>query len=267
MDEKRPLLHKTILITRAKAQGEKFAKQIKEAGGVPIIAPLLKIVANDENIDSIKSIVTKLSDFDSIVFTSTNGVHFFKQYLDRYHIPFQLLNEFIIAAVGSKTRKEIEKFGVSVEIMPNEFVAEQLASEITSKLQKQSKVLIVRGNLARPVLIEHLCTEQFIVKDLVVYNTLYNDVEQINVKNLLKEDKLDFITFTSPSTVHSFMKAVGQEAFKAKLEKLVFICIGPITNNALKEYGFHGLMPIEYTTDKMVELMESTCIKERNING
>ncbi|MGG3888684.1 uroporphyrinogen-III synthase [Metabacillus fastidiosus] len=261
MDGKRPLLGKHVLITRAKEQSLKFAKRIEEAGGVPVITPLLKIEANHND----ESVMKKLQTFDSIVFTSVNGVIFFKQYLDLHNIPFHSLNSFVIAAVGIKTRKEIESLGVSVQIMPTEFIAEELADEIANKLEKKSSILIVRGNLARPVLIEHLKAEEFTVTDLVVYNTIHNDEEEMMLKKLLEENKLDFITFTSPSTVHSFMKIIDKEKYKKCLEKLTIVSIGPITNNALKEYGLSGFMPLEYTTDKMVELMESICNNGRNM--
>lgn len=148
MEAGRPLQGKRVLITRAKAQVQEFIYKIEEAGGVAITAPLLEIRANDANEQNIKTTLLNLIDYDCIVFTSANGVLYFKGYLDKWNIPYSKLDHLIAASVGRKTSKQMENIGLSVSIIPEEFVAEKLAESITENLPESSRVLVIRGNLA-----------------------------------------------------------------------------------------------------------------------
>lgn len=255
MGEIRPLQGKRVLITRAKSQVVEFIQKIEEEGGVGISAPLLEIRPKKSNESIIQETLTRLHGFDCIVFTSANGVIYFKEFLDRFGIPYEALQHMIAASVGRKTSKQMEKLNLNVSVIPEEFVAEKLAESIGENLSKSSKILVIRGNLSRPVLITELKKQGFNTEDLIVYETIHNKREAAKLISYLKEDQLDYITFTSSSTVDSFMKVLHKSELMEHLSKVTFICIGPITNKTLKEYGFIGVMPVSYTIDDMVKLM------------
>jgi uroporphyrinogen-III synthase len=145
----RPLQGKRVLITRAKAQVMEFVEKIEVLGGVAITTPLLEIKANHANDHVIKSTIGNVKDYDCIVFTSANGVSYFKQYLDQWEIPYSNLKHLIAASVGSKTSKRMEALGLAVSIIPEEFVAEKLAESIKENLPINSKILVIRGNQTR----------------------------------------------------------------------------------------------------------------------
>ncbi len=255
MNDLLPLQGKKVLITRAKAQVEEFIHKIEELGGVALSTPLIEIKSNDSNEETIKQTLFRLKEFDCIVFTSANGVAFFKMYLDQWNIPYSDLEHLIAASVGRKTSKQMEKLHLSVSVIPEEFVAEKLAEKMKENLKRDAKILVIRGNLSRPVLIEELTAHGFDVKDLIVYKTIHNQSEAGRLRSYIEHNEVDFITFTSSSTVDSFMKVLYQRELLEHLEKVTFICIGPITNNTLMEYGFTGIMPDSYTIDDMVKMM------------
>ncbi|MCM3444542.1 uroporphyrinogen-III synthase [Metabacillus halosaccharovorans] len=255
MDTILPLQGKKVLITRAKAQVEEFIQKIEEVGGTAISTPLLEIKRNESNEENIKQTLNCLDEFDCIVFTSANGVTFFKKYLDQWNIPYSALQHMVAASVGRKTSKQMEKLDLTVSVIPEEFVAEKLAEKIKEKLQRDTRILVIRGNLARPVLIEQLTAHGFYVKDLVVYETVHNDSETSKLLSYIERNEIDFITFTSSSTVDSFMKVLYQRELLEHLKKVTFICIGPITGNTLMEYGFTGVMPDSYTIEDMIKVM------------
>jgi uroporphyrinogen-III synthase len=149
----------------------------------------------------------------------------------------------------------MEKLGLAVSIIPEEYVAEKLTESITKNLPAQSRVLVIRGNLARPVLVTGLKRNGYNVTDLVVYETIHNMNEAEKLRKYVQNDKLDYITFTSSSTVDCFMKVLKQDELHENLKKVTFVCIGPITNDTLKEYGYEGIMPASYTIEDMVKLM------------
>lgn len=255
MDHFLPLQGKKVLITRAKTQVNEFIQKIEEAGGVAISTPLLEMKINMSNEEMIKQTLFHLKEFDCIVFTSANGVIFFKEFLDKWNVPYSDLQHMIAASVGRKTSKQMEKLHLTVSVIPEEYVAEKLAEEMKEKLDRHSKILVIRGNLSRPTLIEELTTHGFEVKDLVVYETVHNHTEASKLKSYIERNEIDFITFTSSSTVDSFMKVLYQKELLENLKKVTFICIGPITNKTLMEYGFAGAMPDSYTVEDMVEIM------------
>ena len=255
MDDLLPLQGKKVLITRAKAQVEEFIHKIEENGGVPISTPLIEIRSNDSNEENIKQTIFRLKEFDCIVFTSVNGVTFFKNYLDQWNVPYSDLQHLIAASVGRKTSKQMEKLHLTVSVIPEEFVAEKLAEKMKENLKRDAKILIIRGNLARPILIEQLTAHGFEVEDLIVYETIHNYSEASKLTSYIEHNEVDFITFTSSSTVDSFMKVLFQRELLEHLKKVTFICIGPITNNTLMEYGLTGVMPDSYTIDDMVKVM------------
>ncbi|MGM7720948.1 uroporphyrinogen-III synthase [Metabacillus sp. Hm71] len=255
MADRLPLQGKRVLITRAKAQVQEFIDKIEAAGGIAIPAPLLEIRANDKQEQMIKTTILHLKNYDCIVFTSANGVSFFKSYLDKFNVSYSNLSHLIAASVGSKTSKQMEKLGLRVSIIPEEFVAEKLAESLSENLPEHSRILAIRGNLARPTLVTELKQKGFSVTDLVVYETIHKMDEAEKLIKYLQQDELDFITFTSSSTVDSFMKVLNQKELQDNLRKVVFVCIGPITNDKLNDYGYNGIMPHSYTIDAMVKLM------------
>ncbi len=250
-----PLQGKRVLITRAKAQVEEFIEKIEEVGGVALSTPLLEIKPKKSNEAEIKQVLLSLKDFDCIVFTSANGVTFFRKYLDDWNVPYTQLQHMVAASVGRKTSKQMEKLNLSVSVIPEEFVAEKLAESIKEQLSQDSKVLVIRGNLSRPILVQELIERGFSVKDLIVYETVHNEAEATKLKSYIENNEVDFITFTSSSTVDSFMKILHQRELFDNLNKVTFICIGPITNKTLMEYGFTGVMPDSYTIEDMVKVM------------
>jgi len=255
MDTVLPLQGKKVLITRAKAQVEEFIQKIEEVGGVAISTPLLEIKRNETNEENIKQTLNCLDEFDCIVFTSANGVTYFKKYLDQWKIPYSALQHMVAASVGRKTSKQMKKLNLTVTVIPEEFVAEKLAEKMKEKLTPDTRILVIRGNLSRPVLIEELTAHGFDVKDLVVYETIHSHSETSKLLSYIERNEIDFITFTSSSTVDSFMKVLYQKELLEQLQKVTFICIGPITGNTLMEYGFTGIMPDSYTIEDMIKVM------------
>jgi len=250
-----PLKGKRILVTRAKSQVEEFMTKIEAEGGIALPAPLLEVKANIENENRIKETIHCLEKYDCIVFTSANGVTFFKYYLDKWEISYRNLKHLISASVGRKTSKQMEQLGLSVSIIPEEFVAEKLVEQIVAKLPLTSRILVIRGNLARPALVEGLQKHGYEVNDLIVYKTIHNQEEADKLKKYVKNNELDYITFTSSSTVDSFMKIFKEKGVFDNLHNIIFICIGPITYKTLKEYGLKGYMAASYTIEDMIKLM------------
>lgn len=65
---------------------------------------------------------------------------------------------------------------------------------------------------------------------------------------------MDYLTFTSSSTVHNFVKIVGRENIERINNNTKIACIGPITADTARQYGFTvDINASEYTIQGLVE--------------
>ena len=111
-----------------------------------------------------------------------------------------------IAAVGVKTKLELEKRGYRVDFVPTSFVAEVFAEEFVKGLSGNERILFPKGNLARDVIPVALREMGVSLDELIVYGTKENVEKKQELIEALKLGKVDIITFTSPSTVTSFVR-------------------------------------------------------------
>ena len=111
-----------------------------------------------------------------------------------------------IAAVGVKTKLELEKRGYRVDFVPTSFVAEVFAEEFVKRLSGNERILFPKGNLARDVIPVALREMGVSLDELIVYGTKENVEKRQELIEALEVGKVDIITFTSPSTVTSFVR-------------------------------------------------------------
>ena len=91
----------------------------------------------------IQHIAGQLHSYDWVIFTSKNGVAFLDS-LRKAPVTTK------IAAVGVKTKLELEKRGYHVDFVPTSFVAEVFAEEFVKRLSGNERILFPkfskRGN-------------------------------------------------------------------------------------------------------------------------
>ncbi|MBL3890762.1 uroporphyrinogen-III synthase, partial [Bacillus cereus] len=188
------LAGKTVLITRAQHQAKQMSVAVKEKSGIPLEIPLLRMEGMSHR--QIQHIEEQLHSYDWVIFTSRNGVGFFLDSLKK-KLPLTIK----IAAVGVKTKLELEKRGYQVHFVPTSFVAEAFAEEFLKELSGNERILFPKGNLAREVIPVALREIGISLDELTVYGTKVNIEKKQELIAALKLGKVDIITFTSPSTV------------------------------------------------------------------
>lgn len=250
MDEwERPLLGKKILVTRAKEQAKSFVKKIEKLGGTPIVVPLLAF-RPPKNRERLQEALQKLATFDWLIFTSINGVRFFFQQIDEEHR--KQLKNFKMAVVGTKTEQELNKYGFQAQFVPDQFVAESFADALLKWVNEGEKVLFPRGNLARSVIPTNLRNHGIEVFEFDVYETVAAKESYEEIRHLIKTKNIDYITFTSSSTVEYFADAI--QGLEDEAQSVQLVGIGPITEQtALKHQLKLDLVAKVYTTDGLLE--------------
>lgn len=192
-----------------------------------------------------------------------NGADFFFSYLKENQLILPAHKK--IAAVGEKTARRLKMHNVSVDVMPQEYIAEQLADALKQHAEPGETITVMKGNLSRDVIKQELVPLGFEVKEWVLYETIPDEEGIEALKDAAGQYSFDYVTFTSSSTVHTFMHVLGEELKKWKANGTACISIGPLTNDALLTYGITSHTPDTFTIDGMLELMCSMSREEERI--
>lgn len=245
---------KRILVTRPRAQADSFAEKLQSAGFKPIFFPVIEIQPIKEN-PALDRALEKLNCYEWMVFTSVNGVEVVFDHLSSPNVGRgDRSDKTRVAAIGPKTAQALQTRGVTPDFVPEEYVAESILPGLGDLVGKW--VLLPRAEIARKALPEAIQHAGGIAHEIAVYKTLPTQPDSNGLAAL--KDGVDWITFTSPSTVQNFAEILR----KQKMDPLhltgnpKIACIGPITDHAAQEEGFNvDLVAAKYTTEGLVNAL------------
>jgi len=235
--EKRPLFGKRIVVTRWRRQAGDLSLRLQGLGADVIHLPVIEIAppAGWEDLDRA---IGRLQEFAWIVFTSVNGVRFFMERLETLGLDIRRLGKARVCAIGEATASALEAFRLRVDLVPEKYLAETLAEILAGREDLHGKkILLPRGNLARKVLQERLEACGAEVEAVDTYRTLPVRMEEDEIRALLGGRPVDWITFTSSSTVKNFLAAVRPVMGEEWLTTVRFASIGPVTSETLRSCG------------------------------
>jgi uroporphyrinogen III methyltransferase/synthase len=235
--EKRPLLGKTVVVTRARAQASDLVDRLSSLGADCLECPTIKVVP-PEDWSALDVAIDKLHTYDWLVFTSVNGVSFFFERLYDKGKDVRALKDVRTAAIGPATAKRLAEFGLKSDIVPETYQAESIIEAFDKEPMAGKRVLLPRAQEARPVLPVELRKMDAVVDEIAVYRTeqATDNVDVLITR--LEEGAIDVVTFTSSSTVSNFKALLPPERFKALMKGVTVASIGPITTDTAKELGF-----------------------------
>lgn len=252
--DRKPLFGKRILVTRAREQLSELTAGLEQLGASCIEAPAIEIVPPD-SYEPLQNAVAKLADYDWLIFTRTNGVKRFFQYLYSHKKDSRALSGLKICAIGVKTAEELLKFGIRADIVPAEFRVEGSIEALRAKISDKTKILIPRALITRDILPEKLREIGAKVDIVPVYKTISGSEEDRHIQEMLAAGKVDVITFTSSSTVKNFLKTIG--AAKKYLSNIKLACIGPVTAAACLENGLEPeIIAGKYTVKDLIKAIK-----------
>lgn len=246
-----------VLITRPRAQAASFGAALQLAGFEPVYFPVIEIRPM-EDLSALDDALSKLECYSWVVFTSVNGVDVVIGRIvfvgTKHALSLQKLENVKIAAVGKMTAEALRRYGIEPDFVPKEFVGEAILPGLGDVRGK--RILLPRAELAREVLPEAIAAQGGIPHEIVVYRALPAQVDAQGL-SVLKAG-VDWVTFTSPSTVQNFAQVCRQNGLdplnlpgQAKIA-----CIGPITEKAAREEGFYvTVVAHEYTTEGLLEVI------------
>ncbi len=248
----KPLMNRRILVTRDAEQSRGMIRKINRLGGEAVSFPTIRISEPDDW-TACDSAIRQLNSYDWIIFTSTNGVDYFFQRMKKMNTSTVRSS---IAVVGAKTADRVVKYGYNVDLIPPEYNAKSLVKVFGQKELVGKMVLWPTSSLSKKGLSEGLANYGAIVSRVVVYQTKKMTGEgALSIKSTLLDQKIDCITFFSPSSFHSFLTIFDEEDWIRKDNNLPAIAaIGGATARAIEGKGFTvNIIPEESVEDSMVQ--------------
>ncbi|MDP8975130.1 MAG: uroporphyrinogen-III synthase [Actinomycetota bacterium] len=220
----RPLEGRTVVVTRAEEQGSGLVGILQDLGATVLQLPTIRIADPGDGGERLRAAAEHVGDYEWVVFTSVNAVERLVPLLGRP----PAIGTARVAAIGAGTADALAGAGLDVDLVPERFVAESLL-EAFPESSGRRRVLVPRAAVAREILPDGLRAAGWVVDVVEAYRT---ERARPPAESLAAAAVADAITFTSASSVGSYLDAAGVTAVPP-----VVACIGPVTAAAASERG------------------------------
>lgn len=252
-----PLAGRHIAITRAPEQASTLAHALEDLGArVTVLSAIATHPLDDPS--ALDSALKTLGEYDWIVLTSVNGVRAVADRLNALSLPWETRGRARVAVIGPATAEALEAHGVTPDLMPDEYVAENIVESLGNVAGQ--RILLARADIARKTLADELRLRGAEVDEVAAYRTESLPLDPEALDDVLRRDPADAITFTSSSTAHSLMRSLRQAGMEPAdaLRNITICAIGPITAATLREYGVAPDVVAEtYTIPGMVAALSA----------
>lgn len=257
--ESRPLFGKRVVVTRTREQASELAHQLAELGADVLEIPTIKIVPPKSQ-QLVAEMMGGIGSYQWLVFTSPNGVTAFFDYFFKAYDDIRSLGCVRIAAVGPATAAKLKELHISVDAMPDKYVAKDISKAIAAKDDLENlRVLLLRAEVANLELPKLLEEQGAIVDDVPIYQTVPETDDVNGAAARLLEEGADWLTFASSSAVENFHARFPLPALLKKFPALKTASIGPETTKALVALGLKPTVEAkQHTIAGLVQAVQSS---------
>jgi len=229
--DRRPLHGRRIVVTRARTQASELSHRLRSLGADVIEVPAIRIEPLDPAPLGIA--LDAIAGYRWILFTSRNAVAIVWDALRRRGADARALAGVRICAVGPGTAAELMARGINADVIPERFVGEGVAEALSGEMVQGTRVLFPKAAGARERLPDSLREKGAQVDEIAIYRSVPDGEGAATLRDALARGEIDFVTYTSSSTVKHFVEAVGlDQARRARGAS-----IGPITTATARELG------------------------------
>jgi uroporphyrinogen III methyltransferase / synthase len=234
----RPLAGRRVLVTRSKDQAAELVDLLEAYGAEAVEAPLIDIAPPDD-FGPLDAACERAGAFDWIVFTSANGATSFMDRLLQGPRDVRALAGARLCAVGPGTASRLTRFGLKVDLIPDEHSADGVVATLKAAGSiKGKRVLFPKADIARDVLPEELRAAGADVTEVIAYRTVTAESDaHLGIYRQLLDRRIDAVTFSSASAVRAFVSIYGADQAVDLLNHTIVATIGPVTADAAVRYG------------------------------
>ncbi len=196
-DDRLPLSGRRVLVVRPAAQGAASAEILRAAGAEPVLVPLIELRPPEDGGAALADAARRLGEYDWLICTSANGADRLLRALGDEAAPTGLR----LAAIGPATAAALAAGGMTVSLVPEQYVAEGLLEVFDPPAGGDGRVLLVRAAVARDVLPEGLRAMGWSVDIVAAYRA---EPRTLDAGEHAAAATCDTVVFTSPSVVAAF---------------------------------------------------------------
>lgn len=245
----KPLLNRTVLITRPEAADPKLKRLLEKEGAKTISLPTFElhpIPPSRELLDALRL----GQPYGWILLPSTNAARFLKSIIQKENLT--LHPSLKIATVGASTASWIEDhLERTVEFCPSMFTARQLINEFP---ESNAQIMVLTSSITRTDFKAFFAAKN---KTADIFHLYENRPARFDTKELSKVMNLhfDFVTFASSSAAEGLAQLKGSERTRVNAARIV--CIGPETKATAQSLGFEvAAVADPHHLNGMVEAMK-----------
>jgi uroporphyrinogen-III synthase len=293
-----PLDGLTIAITSSRRAGE-LARIVENLGGKPYIAPTIGIEADLKNPkEDVLIFLDKViaGDVDYVVFMTGPGIFSLFSIAAKLGIEDKLIHSLsnaTIIARSIKPKMVLKKYGVEVNLIPEENTAKGVLSLLLARGVTGKKIAILwhgdypdqlRETLykARALAVIEASTYRYSVslkkEGASILESMGYDYVAPNERRVVQlidkviGGKINSITFTSPPSVHDLFKIaeVNNKSLELKNSlnaNVLVVAVGPSTKSALEEHCITvHVMPKIFKMGSMIKALDDYVSKRNQIN-
>ncbi|AIF83084.1 uroporphyrinogen-III synthase [Candidatus Nitrososphaera evergladensis SR1] len=260
---------KVLAITRGKKEAAEFSRLVKKEGGKAIPVQAIEIVPEGRKAVAHFLKLLEEKQHDYCAFMSAQAVAVLFDLGGKGKVASALKSTKVIA-VGPKTKKELERRGVRVGMMPDSFSSIGLAKMLSRDSERGKKKIIIprsaeagSSNYATKALLDLGMS----VDEVFMYTvrTAKITLAWKRFHRMLLDKKIDAIVFTSASNVRSFFEivdALGGSDDGRKIDRLVqaVVSIGPFTSAELKRRKVRHYEAKDHTVEGTVQAAKKLLI-------
>jgi len=233
--EQRPLFGRRIVVTRSRAQASELTSHLEALGAEVIETPTIRIEP-PEDPAPLRQAARDRAAFAWILFTSVHGVDAFFRALADESLDARALAGVRLGAIGPATAARLSACGIRADFLPSRFTGAQVVEDLAAQTDlRGAAVLLPRADIAPADLAVGLEARGARVRSVVAYRTVPETARSEEVASRLAAGTLDWLTFTSSSTVRNFLSTVPAEAVRAAGVQIA--AIGPTTAATIREAG------------------------------
>jgi uroporphyrinogen-III synthase len=266
-----------VLVGRARHQAGALSGELRKLGATVIEIPFIEI-RKPRSFRPLDAALRNLKDYDWLILTSVNGVEALWERMARLRLEAQILQSLDVAAIGPATKKAMERGGIRVDVVPEDYIAESVVRSLRRRVRGK-RILLVRAKVARDVIPRELRKAGAQVDVVEAYETVVPKSSRARLRALLLNpaQRPHLVTFTSSSTVRNFVELLADRRIqpisrpltrvssprrrtkdvslaRISLEGVRFASIGPVTSSTLRALGLSvDIEALEFSIPGLVQ--------------
>jgi uroporphyrinogen-III synthase len=238
-----------VLVTRPRERAEALCFLLEDEGAEVLHLPVLELRPPEDG-RPLAAAAESIHRYRWVVFASPSAVEALMEAL-RQAGTTQRLSQVKLAAVGPRTARALESYGLTVSVQPEEGRGFALYGALSPHLEPEDEVLLPAAEDGRRELEDALREHGVRVARVTAYRSTQVPLPAEAVAGL-EDTPPDVVLFASPRTAEAFLDAVGVE----RLGRARVVAIGPTTASALGHLGLEVTAMAEHPTPEA--LVEAT---------